>query len=268
MSVMMVTMSVGQLAAPMIAAGKASNAATDFFAIIDAPRPSTEGLTEPEVSATANIKLDSVTFAYPSRPHIKILDNLSLSFESGKMTAIVGASGSGKSTIVGLLERWYELDPDKLFKLPPSALQEKKDAEKEEKIESSDNLEEKNAPVQLSGSILVGDHSLDQIDLKWWRSQIGLVQQEPFIFNDTIARNVEYGLIGSQWETADEETKMQLVREACKEAFADEFITKLPLVSCLILPGLRNFGTDRFNRVTKRKSEMPGLSSLEGSASD
>jgi len=66
--------------------------------------------------------------------------------------------------------------------------------------------------------------------LKWWRSQIGLVQQEPFIFNDTIRKNVEYGLIGSEWEDENEETKKTLVEQACKEAFADEFITKLPLV--------------------------------------
>jgi ABC-type protease/lipase transport system fused ATPase/permease subunit len=64
--------------------------------------------------------------------------------------------------------------------------------------------------------------------LEWWRSQVGLVQQEPFLFNDTIANNIEYGLLGSQWENADVETKRKLVEEACKEAFADEFISKLP----------------------------------------
>jgi len=67
--------------------------------------------------------------------------------------------------------------------------------------------------------------------LKWWRSQIGLVQQEPFLFNDTIFTNVANGLIGSQWEKESEEKKRELVKEACKEAFADEFIDKLPDVS-------------------------------------
>jgi len=56
--------------------------------------------------------LESVNFAYPVRHDVKVLDNLSVRFEAGKQTAIVGASGSGKSTIVGLLERWYELDGD------------------------------------------------------------------------------------------------------------------------------------------------------------
>jgi ATP-binding cassette subfamily B (MDR/TAP) protein 1 len=71
---------------------------------------------------------------------------------------------------------------------------------------------------------------LHEIDLKWWRSQIGLVQQEPFLFNDTIYKNVEYGLIGTEWEHATKERKMKLVRGACREAFAAEFILRLPEV--------------------------------------
>jgi ATP-binding cassette, subfamily B (MDR/TAP), member 1 len=71
---------------------------------------------------------------------------------------------------------------------------------------------------------------LHEIDLKWWRSQIGLVQQEPFLFDDTIYKNVEYGLIGTEWEHATKERKMRLVRRACKEAFAAEFILRLPEV--------------------------------------
>lgn len=65
------------------------------------------------------------------------------------------------------------------------------------------------------------------------RSQIGLVQQEPFVFNDTIFKNVEFGLIGSPWEHEDAETKKKLVEAACKEAYADEYISRLPLVSYL-----------------------------------
>lgn len=69
------------------------------------------------------------------------------------------------------------------------------------------------------------------MDLKWWRSQIGIVQQEPFLFDDTIQRNVEYGLVGTQWEDASPEKKTELVKEACREAYADEFIVRLPDVS-------------------------------------
>jgi ABC-type transport system involved in cytochrome bd biosynthesis fused ATPase/permease subunit len=64
--------------------------------------------------------------------------------------------------------------------------------------------------------------------LKWWRNQVGLVQQEPCLFNNTIYANVEFGLIGTEWEDSDSETKEQLVKQACIEAFADEFINRLP----------------------------------------
>lgn len=164
-----------------------------------------------------------------------MLDDLSLRFEAGKITAIVGASGSGKSTIVGLLERWYNLDQDVQFRLPKSAVKDKKN-EKVKEEEDSENkkstgtLEDSMSPVSLSGSILVGNHNLETLDLKWWRTQIGLVQQEPFIFNDTICKNVENGLIGTVWEDADATTKKALVEEACKEAFADEYINRLPEV--------------------------------------
>jgi len=81
--------------------------------------------------------------------------------------------------------------------------------------------------------IKVGDHELKNIDLKWWRSQIGLVQQEPFLFNDTILKNVEYGLIGTEWEHAPAFEKKWLVIKACREAFAEDFIDRLPDVSSL-----------------------------------
>ncbi|KAF7906504.1 hypothetical protein EAF00_000783 [Botryotinia globosa] len=230
MSVVMVAMAVSQTAAPIMAAGKAATAATDFFAVIDTPRPDTSGLKEPEVSAREDITLNSVTFAYPSRPHVKVLDDLSMSFESGKITAIVGASGSGKSTIVGLLERWYNLE-EQLIVIPPSAMEdEKKDKKKEEEqTNTPEEYDEKRDPVALSGNIACGNNELRSLDLRWWRTQIGLVQQEPFIFNGTIAKNVEYGLIGSEWELENAEMKRKFVIEACKEAFADEYITKLPL---------------------------------------
>jgi ATP-binding cassette subfamily B (MDR/TAP) protein 1 len=246
--------SISQTAAPIINISKAASAATDFFAVIDAPKPSVTGLKDPDVSPLDDIVLDSVTFAYPSRPHVMVLDDLSMRFEFGKITAIVGASGSGKSTIVGLLERWYNLDQQSQYKLPESAIKNKK-ADKEK---SAEPVEESNLPISLSGSILVGTHNLDSVDLKWWRSQIGLVQQEPFIFNDTIYKNVENGLIGSKWEDEDAATKKSLVEEACKEAFADEYINRLPQV--------RSYGQSArdsdIDRDMTRKLVMPVLNFL------
>ncbi|KAL5326565.1 hypothetical protein ACEPPN_004252 [Leptodophora sp. 'Broadleaf-Isolate-01'] len=230
-SVMMLAFAAGQMAAPIAAASKAASAAGDFFAIIDAPKPSTAGLKEPEVSARDELRLESVNFAYPSRPHVKVLDDLSVRFEPGKITAIVGASGSGKSTIVGLLERWYELTDENRVVLPEIGMEktDKKDTASKDHADPAEEKEDALQPrIALSGSIFVGNKNIDSVDLKWWRCQIGLVQQEPFIFNDTIRKNVEYGLVGSQWENESPEIKKSLVEEACREAFADEFIAKLP----------------------------------------
>ncbi|KAK3349501.1 P-loop containing nucleoside triphosphate hydrolase protein [Lasiosphaeria hispida] len=183
MSVMLMTTSIGGITGPLSAAARAAGAATIFYSIIDAPRKDKSGVKDPDVSASEDIVLENVNFAYSTRPDLKILDNLSLRLPAGKVTAIVGPSGAGKSTIVGLLERWYEI----------------------EALESGDM-----SLWWRNGSISVGGRPLREIDLKWWRSQIGLVQQEPFLFNDSIYRNVEFGLVGTEWENADLETKKEL----------------------------------------------------------
>ena len=69
------------------------------------PQPQTGGVSSPAVFSQGDIVIENVNFAYPVRHDVKVLENLSLKFPAGKITAIVGASGSGKSTIAGLLER-------------------------------------------------------------------------------------------------------------------------------------------------------------------
>ncbi|TQN66296.1 ABC transporter BEA3 [Colletotrichum shisoi] len=277
LSVMMIIMSVERIANPLMAVSRAMVAACEFFTVIDAPRPDTGHLRDPDVAATDDIVFKDVVFAYPSRPHVKILDGLNLTIEAGKNTAIVGPSGSGKSTIVGLVERWYDLREHHVIektlgveKLNGTQEEKKKKKKKKKKEKETKNKNksksesnkkdrlrrrteqqlggvmepvvvvadeeeeeeeeegESQPVVPLSGSITTGGQALTDIDLKWWRSQIGLVQQEPFLFNDTIFRNVAYGLIGSEWEDAPEEEKRELVKEACHEAFADEFVDRLP----------------------------------------
>lgn len=110
MSIMLMTTSISGITAPLSAAARAAGAATVFYTIIDAPRPDKTGCKHPEVSASEDIVLEHVNFAYPTRRNLKILDDVSLRLPAGKVTAIVGPSGSGKSTIVGLLERWYEIE--------------------------------------------------------------------------------------------------------------------------------------------------------------
>ena len=212
---------------PMIGITKAASASTGFFTMIDTPVPETQGYKEPEASAHEDIRFQDVTFSYPSRPDVTVLRNLSVLFPTGQVTAIVGPSGSGKSTIVGLLERWYHIAEATSGR---DGLQMSKD-EKDVKDTSKSN-DESNVRVAEpnSGTIMIGNREVSSLDLKWWRSQIGLVQQEPFTFNATIYTNVSYGLVGSKWEHEDEATKLELVKKACKEAFADEFIDRLPKV--------------------------------------
>ncbi|KAF4977252.1 hypothetical protein FZEAL_6192 [Fusarium zealandicum] len=234
LSVMIVVMSLERTSTPLLAVGKATVAACEFFIVIDAPHPGKGHLKSPEVSSTQDIVFENVTFAYPSRPHVQVLDGLDLRIEAGKINAVVGPSGSGKSTIVGLIQRWYTLQDQHVL---AKAIEKAKDGgKKDKKGEDTDDTanaaepesEVTGPPIELSGRISTSGRLLDEIDLKWWRSQIGLVQQEPFLFNDTIFHNVAYGLIGTQWADEPEDRKRELVREACKEAFADEFVDKLP----------------------------------------
>ncbi|KAF2015176.1 ABC multidrug transporter-like protein [Aaosphaeria arxii CBS 175.79] len=199
MSVMTMLAHINSISVPLNAASNAITAASIFFTIIDAPKPSTTGVQDEGVDLNADIVLENIHFAYPTRHDVKILNGLTLRIPHGQKTAIVGASGSGKSTTVALIQRWYELG-------------------------GTDAL----TNYLRNGSIRIGDRPLNEIDLYWWRAQIGFVQQEPFLFNDTIFNNVKHGLVGTRWEYACTELKKDLVYNACKEAFADDFIQLLP----------------------------------------
>ncbi|GAB1207681.1 hypothetical protein APSETT445_006409 [Aspergillus pseudonomiae] len=195
-SIMIAVTILGNIATPLIMVSKAASAAGSFFEMIDSERIELGGLRDPDVSAHVDIVFQNVHFTYPTRPDTAVLKGLDARFEKGKTTALVGPSGSGKSTIVALLERWYQLG-----------------------VREEDHSR---------GTISVGEHNINSLDIKWWRSQIGLVQQEPFLFNDTIFNNVSFGLIGTKWENETEAVKRKMVEKACKEAFAEEFIKRLP----------------------------------------
>ncbi|KIK80729.1 hypothetical protein PAXRUDRAFT_833366 [Paxillus rubicundulus Ve08.2h10] len=160
-------------------------ATIDRIPSIDSSDPG--GLT-PE-NTLGEITLEDVKFNYPSRPDVPIVKGLNITFPAGKTAALVGASGSGKSTIVALIERFY--DP-------------------------------------LSGSVKLDGVDIRDLNIKWLRSQIGLVSQEPTLFSTTIKGNVAHGLINTPYEHASEEEKFGIIKEACIKANADGFITKLP----------------------------------------
>jgi len=148
---------------------------------------SDEGLKPQKVSG--EITLEHVDFSYPSRPTVPIVKDLNLAFRAGKNAALVGASGSGKSTIINLVERFYD-------------------------------------PIQ--GAVKLDGVDLKDLNVKWLRSQIGLVSQEPTLFATTIRGNVAHGLINTPYEKASEEEQFKLIKEACVKANADGFISKLP----------------------------------------
>ncbi|KAI6771201.1 hypothetical protein HG531_008826 [Fusarium graminearum] len=224
MSVMLIITSLERIATPLMAISKAMVAACEFFTVIDAPLP-TSGSLKPDITS-CDIVFEGVTFEYPSRPGACVLDALNLCIRSGQNTAIVGPSGSGKSTIVGLLERWYSLKEHHILPQVVQAIPKPKADESTEILPGGEV--EASGGAKLAGTISISGHSIEDLDLKWWRSQIGLVQQEPFLFNDTIFNNVAHGLIGSKWQDEPEEKKRALVSQACKEAYADEFINRLP----------------------------------------
>lgn len=203
-SVLIVVTVLGGIASPLMIISKAIGASGAFFSIIDSERVTTTGLSDHEAYKDADIIFRNVSFAYPTRPGIYALNGFNATLQRGKTTALVGPSGSGKSTVVALLERWYQLD---------------------------DKTRPDSTDAKFPGEITLANRHINEFDLKWWRSQIGLVQQEPFLFNESIFNNVAFGLIGSKWENESAAVKMERVVEACKEAFADEFITRLPQVN-------------------------------------
>lgn len=105
-------------------------------------------------TSSSLIQFEDVTFAYPNRPNLKVLRGLNLIIKPGLVNAIVGTSGCGKSTILALLLRFYDVD---------------------------------------SGAIYLDNIDIRKLNIKWLRSRMGLVSQEPTLFNMTLFENICYG---------------------------------------------------------------------------
>lgn len=109
MSVIVAASSMTAISPSMIDFTRAAASASELFKLID--RKSSidpfDKTGESPSKVIGDISVDNVFFSYPSRPDTRILNGFSIHFPAGKSTALVGASGSGKSTIVALLERWY-----------------------------------------------------------------------------------------------------------------------------------------------------------------
>ncbi|VDD83523.1 unnamed protein product [Mesocestoides corti] len=122
----------------------------------------------------------NVSFAYPMRKQVKVLNNFSLNIKPGQTIALVGASGSGKSTVIQLIQRFYDAN---------------------------------------DGQIIIDGEDIRNLDLAWFRSQLGVVSQEPVLFAGTVTENIKLGALNASQEE---------VEEAAKLACVHDFVCKLP----------------------------------------
>ncbi|KAF7535231.1 hypothetical protein G7054_g5537 [Neopestalotiopsis clavispora] len=191
MSVMIGAFNLGNVAPNIQAFGTAIAAAAKIFNTIDrqSPLDPTNDTGDKPETVEGTIRLENVKHIYPSRPDVVVMKDVSLEIPAGKTTALVGASGSGKSTIVGLVERFY--DP-------------------------------------VGGKVYLDGRDISTLNLRWLRQHISLVSQEPTLFGTTIYGNIKYGLIGTRFENDNEEKQRELVIEAAKKANAHDFISSLP----------------------------------------
>jgi len=150
---MLVAFSFGGLADSWADLMRAAGAAERVFELMGrTPAIASGGETLAHVAG--RLELQGLRFAYPSRPDVDVLKGLDLTLNPGEVIALVGPSGTGKSTIAALLARLY--DPQE-------------------------------------GRLLLDGHDLRTLDPEWLRLQIGAVAQEPLLFSSTIADNIRYG---------------------------------------------------------------------------
>ncbi|KAK4994300.1 hypothetical protein LTR66_005649, partial [Elasticomyces elasticus] len=191
LAIMIGAFSLGNVAPNIQAFTTSVAAANKIFNTIDRVSPldpaSTTGEKLEHVEGT--VELRNVRHIYPSRPEVVVMEDVNLLVPAGKTTALVGASGSGKSTIVGLVERFY--DP-------------------------------------VGGTVFLDGRNVQDLNLRWLRHQISLVSQEPTLFATTIFKNIKHGLIGTKYENLPEESVRDMVENAARMSNAHDFITTLP----------------------------------------
>ncbi|KAM3251174.1 ABC transporter B family member 9-like [Capsicum annuum] len=156
MAIVMGGISLGQATPSLNAFAAGQAAAYKMFETINRKplidSSDTSGIVLEDIKG--EVELKDVYFSYPARQDVQIFSGFSLVVPSGKTVALVGQSGSGKSTIISLLERFY--DPE-------------------------------------VGEVLIDGVNLKKYQLKWLRQQMGLVSQEPILFATTIKENISYG---------------------------------------------------------------------------
>ncbi|AJF69729.1 ABC transporter ATP-binding protein [Streptomyces vietnamensis] len=168
-----------RMLAMVLTVGQQARAGVErVYDLIDTEPVIKDGTKELPADAPATVEFDDVSFAYEDgRP---VLDGFSLEIQPGETVAVVGASGSGKSTVSLLLPRFYDV---------------------------------------THGAVLVGGHDVRELTLDSLRAAVGLVPEDSFLFSDTVAANIAYGV--------PDATREQ-IETAARAAQADRFIAELP----------------------------------------
>nr|XP_018672478.2 multidrug resistance protein 1A-like isoform X1 [Ciona intestinalis] len=197
MAVIFGAFAVGQTSsfAPDFAAARI--AANRLFKLLDRVPEIDSYSKEGKVPKTLDGNLDfkSLKFHYPTRPDVQVLKGLTTAIRKGQTVALVGQSGCGKSTCIQLLERFY--DPDE-------------------------------------GTVNMDDTNTKELQISWLRSQMGIVSQEPVLFDRSIADNIRYG-------DNSREASMEEIITAAKNANIHNFIDGLPDVSRVVLNLVKYF---------------------------
>uniref|UniRef100_A0A8C0EE26 ABC-type xenobiotic transporter n=1 Tax=Bubo bubo TaxID=30461 RepID=A0A8C0EE26_BUBBB len=183
-SVIFAAINVGQSASLAPDYGKARMSAERIFQLLDR-KPLIDSYSEEGEKLSnfeGNIEFRNIHFVYPTRPEVQVLQGLNMKVNKGQTLALVGSSGCGKSTSIQLLERFYD-------------------------------------PVE--GQVLADGFDTRSLNLQWLRSRLGLVSQEPILFDCSIAENIQYG--DNSRVVSQEE-----IEEAAKAANIHAFIENLP----------------------------------------
>ncbi|NXF17580.1 MDR1 protein, partial [Rhodinocichla rosea] len=183
-SVIFAAMNVGQSSSLAPDYGKARMSAQRIFQLLDR-KPLIDSYSDQGEKLShfeGNIEFRNVHFVYPTRPEVQVLQGLNVKVKKGQTLALVGSSGCGKSTSIQLLQRFYD-------------------------------------PVE--GQVLADGFDTKSLHLQWLRSRLGLVSQEPILFDCSIAENIQYG-DNSRLVSQEE------IEEAAKAANIHAFIEKLP----------------------------------------
>ncbi|CAJ0645863.1 8190_t:CDS:10 [Entrophospora sp. SA101] len=190
-AVMIGAFSIGNAAPYLSSVSNALGAAAKIYKIIDRvpmiDSSADKGKKFAKSEFKGFIEFKNINFSYPSRPDVQVLKDFNLTIEPGQTVALVGSSGSGKSTIVSLIERFY--DP-------------------------------------LEGEILLDGINIKDINIKSLRTQIGMVGQEPVLFPETIKQNIIWGADPDDVKEPSLDEIIEICKRSNAHDFIDELPDK------------------------------------------